>query len=814
LHSLGFAKLKSAMIKSLIKTAFRNLLKNKGFTVINIAGLAMGLATFLLILFYVADELSYDRYNANSDNIYRVNSDIKYGGSTTLFAISPPPLAAALKTSFPEVEQTARIFQSSNIQFKKGNINIPEAKTVYADNSIFNVFTLPMLAGKPKDALTQPHTVVVTERAALKYFNKTDVVGQTLTLAEGNVNYKITAVIKNIPKQSHFDADYFLSIGSLDLKTDTGWGTFSINTYVLLKKNADIKSFEGKLNTMVQQHFGVQNYAKLEKGGNYIRLSLVPLTDIHLKSNRQYELGSNNSITYVYIFSAIALFVLLIACINFMNLSTARSANRAREVGIRKVLGSSRNFLVAQFLTESIVITFFGAILAVLAAWVLLPLFNQLSGKELSVSLQTVAWLVPLLLAIVVIVGVLAGSYPAFYLSAFQPIQVLKGKISTGFKGSLLRNFLVVFQFAVSIFLIIGTLVIYSQLNYIQKKDLGFNRNQVLVVKNAQVLQNAKTFKQEVKQLTNVENATLSSFLPTGIARQPDNVFKDKNTSAKGALFTEIWTVDNDYVNTMGMKFEQGRNFSPQLASDSLGMVINESAARMLGYYRDPIGKILYSPEAVNGKTVIKEYRIIGVVKDFNFRSLRANITPVVMKLADDNGALSIRTNAKNMKPFVEKVQAMWNKLSPNQQFEYSFMDQDFDAAYKSETRTGGLFLSFTLFAIIIACLGLFSLAAYAAEQRTREIGIRKVLGASVAAITNLLSRDFIKLVLISILIATPLAWWTMHKWLEGFAYRQNIQWWVILSAAFGAILIAFVTVSFQSIKAALANPVDSLRSE
>jgi putative ABC transport system permease protein len=510
----------------------------------------------------------------------------------------------------------------------------------------------------------------------------------------------------------------------------------------------------------------------------------------------------------------IAFFVLLIACINFMNLSTARSANRAREVGIRKVLGSTRKHLIAQFLSESIIITLAGAMLAVLAAWALLPLFNQLSGKELSLSLHIIAWLIPILLAIVLIVGVLAGSYPAFYLSAFQPISVLKGKIASGFKGSFFRNFLVVFQFSISIFLIIGTLVIYDQLHYIQEKDLGFNRNQVLIVKNVQVLENPKTFKQVVKQLSGVENTTLSGFLPTGIARQPNYVFKDKAASAKSALYTEIWPVDPDYINTMGMKIAIGRNFSGQLVSDSSGVVINETAARMLGYYNDPINKKIYVPEQINDKMVTREYKVIGVLHDFNFSSLRNNITPVVMMLHNDNGDLSIRTNASDMKALVLTIQNVWDRLSPNQQFEYSFMDQDFDAAYKTENRTGGLFISFTILAIVIACLGLFSLAAYAAEQRSREIGIRKVLGASVKAITAMLSKDFIQLVAISILIAAPLAWWAMSKWLQGFAYRQDIQWWVIASAAFAAILIAFITISFQSIKAALANPVDSLRSE
>ena len=802
------------MIKNYLKTALRSLLKNKGFTIINILGLALGLAICLLIVFYVVDELGYDRFNVKANRIYRVNADIKFGGNTSSYAVTQPPLAAALKSNFPEVEESVRLIQATNIQFKKGEENVPEIKSVYADNSIFNVFTLPMLNGDAQTALKNPNSIVISERAAQKYFGRTDVVGKYLTLVSEKANYKITGVIKNMPEQSHFNFDYFLSRNTRDMQADTNWNSFAFNTYIVLKEGADQKILENKLNSLIQQHFGVQNYAKFKQGGNYIKLDLIPLKDIHLRSNRQYELGSNNSITYVYIFSAIALFVLLIACINFMNLSTARSANRAREVGVRKVLGSSRSSLIAQFISESLIVTLCATVIAVLTAWALLPLFNQMSGKELSISVQTLGWLIPSLLIIVVVVGVLAGFYPAFYLSGFQPIHVLKGKLSVGFKGSNFRNFLVVLQFSISIFLVIGTLVIYNQLNFIQHKDLGFDRNQVLVVKNVQVLENAQTFKQEIKQMPGVESASLSGFLPTGSLRAPNSVFKDKAATAKNALFTEIWPVDEDYLSTMGMSLSKGRYFSSQLKSDSSNVIINETAARMLGYYNDPLNKKIYSPEDQDGKTVVKEYNVIGVLKDFNFKSLRDNITPVVMKLSSDNGALSVRINSKSLKPFVSRIENVWNKLSPNQHFEYSFMDQDFDAAYSFEQRTGKIFLSFTVLALIIACLGLFGLAAYAAEQRNREIGIRKILGADVTALVALLSKDFIRLVIISILIAAPLAWWAMHQWLQGFAYHQNIQWWVIVSAALGSILIAFVTISFQSVKAALANPVESLRSE
>jgi putative ABC transport system permease protein len=800
------------MFKNYIKTAFRNLLKNKGFTFINVLGLTLGLVVCLLIVFYVFDELSFDRYNTNANRIYRVNMDLKYGGNTSSFAVTQPPLAAAIISTFPEVETTTRLIKSEGTRIKKGNENVIEDKVIYADPSVFDVFTLTMLSGNPKNALKEPNTIVITELAAQKYFNTTSAVGRYLHLVSENKDFKVTGVIYNMPAQSHFNFDYFLSMASLPSSKDQAWNNFAFTTYVLFKQPSNHENFAAKLNALFRQRFGAVNYAQLEKSGGYIKMNLIPLTDIHLQSNRQYELGSNGSSTYVYIFGAIALFILLIACINFMNLSTARSASRAREVGVRKVLGSSRGSLIAQFISESLLITLCAAVIAVFAAWALLPLFNHVSGKELAVSAQLLGWLLPLMVLIIIVVGVLAGSYPAFYLSGFRPINVLKGKLSTGFKGSGFRNFLVVLQFSISVFLIIGTLVIYRQLNYIAHRDLGFNRSQVLVIKHVDILDNATILKQEIKRLPGVSNATLSGFIPTGTLRAPDAIFANKTPDAKNALFTEIWPIDEDYLNTMGMKLATGRNFSAQLISDSSNVIINETAARMLGCSNNPLNKKLYRVPGP-GKP-IKEYSVIGVVKDFNFSSLRDNITPVVMLLGKDKGALSVRIDAKNLNQYVSRIENTWNNISPNEHFQYSFMDEDFNAAYHLEQRTGTLVLLFTIFALIIASLGLFGLVAYAAEQRTREIGIRKVLGADVSTVIILLSKDFIKLVFIAIIIATPLAWLAMQKWLQSFAYRESIHWWIFAVTGAGALLIAFITMSFQSIKAALANPVNSLRSE
>jgi putative ABC transport system permease protein len=532
-----------------------------------------------------------------------------------------------------------------------------------------------------------------------------------------------------------------------------------------------------------------------------------------LYSNIRDEFEANGSVQMVYIFSAIAVLILLIACVNFMNLSTARSANRAKEVGVRKVLGSARKNLIAQFLIESIMVTLVGAIIAVFAAWAMLGLFNNLSGKELTITPHILFWLLPSLLLFIIIIGCLAGSYPALYLSGFQPIQVLKGKLAAGFKGSMLRNALVVGQFVISIGLIIGTLVIYNQLKYIQNKDVGFDREHVFTVWDTWTLgDKAKAFKQELRQLAGVQSVTMTGYLPTDDVNNNSALSKDPMFDQKRAILSSIWFVDQDYIPTLGMKMVAGRNFSKQMSTDSTAIIVNESAAKLLAF-PNPLNRLLYLPQD-NMAKVMKPYHIVGVVKDFNFKSLRENVTPVILFNDNNTGAVSIRMKSADLKALVDQVKAKWTKFAPNQAFNYSFMDGDFDKLYRTEQRTGQIAISFTSLAIIIACLGLFGLAAYAAEQRTKEIGIRKVLGANVSNIVGMLSKDFIKLVLFAILVAVPLAWYFMHQWLQGFAYHQNVQWWIAVAAGLGAFLIAFITISFQSIKAALTNPVKSLRSE
>ncbi|AMR34613.1 cell division protein FtsX [Mucilaginibacter sp. PAMC 26640] len=808
------------MFRTYIKTAFRSLLKNKGFTAINVLGLALGLGTCLLIIFYVADELSYDRYNIKSERIFRVNAELKLGENKKDYAVVMPPLAKTLVSEYPYVEDAVRLKNAYTVHIKKGSVNMVENRGAFADASLFNVFTLQMINGDTKTALVEPNSVVLTEHIAKKYFDKTDVVGKVMILNDDQ-NLKITGVIKDVPKNSHFNFDFFISMATYADSRSNAWLRNDYNTYVLLKDAADAKKLAGSLDGFLLKMSGDQmkseigmSYADFEKSGSYFRLNLTPLTDIHLRSSRIGELSANGTAQYIYIFSAIAVFILLVACVNFMNLSTARSSNRAREVGVRKVLGSPRKYLIAQFLSESIMITFFATLIALFAAIALLPVFNQIAGKEIAVNAHTLIWLVPASVLIILLVGSLAGSYPAFFLSAFQPIDVLKGKLSAGFKGGRLRSFLVIFQFGISVFLIIGTLVFNNQLNYIQTTNLGYNRNQLLIIQNPYELNKAaQTFKNELSQLTGVSSATMTGFLPVSNYRSTSIYYKDATLDQKNSIFPQSWQVDADWIPTLGIKMAAGRNFAKEWLSDSSAVIINEAAAKFLGY-KNPLNQTLYN--SLGGKVELAntvKYQVIGVMKDFHFSSLHNKIEPLIIRLGENNGAISLRVSTSNLPALMSQIKTKWAAFSPIQ-MNYSFMDQDFDASYRAEQRIGTIFIIFTTLAIVIACLGLFGLAAYAAEQRTKEIGIRKVLGANVSAIVGMLSKDFVKLVVIAIIIFSPFAWYVMHLWLQDFAYRISIQWWVFAVAAFAAVFIAVVTVSFQSVKAALVNPVKSLKSE
>lgn len=808
------------MFKNYFRVAFRNLWKNKQFSAINILGLAIGLATCLLIMIYVLDELSYDRFNADAERIYRVDGDIRFGGTHYLIATVAAPVGPTLKQDYPEVEEVTRFRNYGGLLVRKGTLNIKEDKAIYADSSLFRVFSLPLIAGNPATALKEPHTVVITEKIARKYFNSTDVVGHSLLMNDA-ASYRVTGVMKEIPGQSHVNFDFFVSLSESEESKRSNWLSNNFNTYILLKKGTDLHKMDARLGEMVNKYALPQvstvlhtSKEELASAGNYIRYGLMPLTDIHLHSNKVFELTPNSSIQYVYIFSAIAMFILLIACVNFMNLSTARSSNRAKEVGIRKVMGSLRGQLITQFLAESMLISLIAMFLALGIAGLLLPYFNTLAGKEMSIGLFANPWLAPVLLGLAIFVGLLAGSYPAFFLSAFRPVLVLKGTIASGFRTGLLRNFLVVFQFSISIFLIVGTMVIYNQLSYIRNKRIGFDRDQVLIIKNTQPLGNqTRSFRQDILTLNGVKGGTATSYLPTSTNRNDEPLFLDPTLGQESAVSMQTWFVDDQYIPVLGMEVVKGRNFSKDFPTDSQGIVINEAAARLIGL-KDPINQKIYELDGNLESKKVNTYTIIGVVKDFNFNSLREQVTPLALFLQEDRGSIAFRVHSNNMQGLIAQVEEKWKSMVPTQPFSYSFMNDDFNALYKSENRMGRIALSFSILAIFIACLGLFGLAAYAAEQRTREIGIRKVLGATVTNIINLLSRDFLKLVMIAILFACPLGWWVMHHWLQDFAYRITISWYVFGLAALLAILIALLTVSFQAIRAALANPVKSLRSQ
>jgi putative ABC transport system permease protein len=810
------------VFKNYLKTAWRNLANSKVYSVLNILGLATGLTCFLLISLYVMDELSYDRFYPNADRIYRINSDIRFGGADLHMPVTSDMMGQLLEKDYPQVEQYTRIYTFAGDKLiRKGNEYIDESEVANVDSTFFDVFKMPVIAGNTTHALDEPNTVVLTESTAKKYFGTTDVIGKTIEVKdEKNPFYKITAVIKDFPENAHFRFDFLFSMKNVDYP----WGQLTSHnfyTYLLLKKGTDYKAFEKNFTTYITKYvlpeakkiMNINSMAEFKKAGNNLEYSLMPITDIHLHSDRQYELSPSGNIQYVYIFSAVALFILLIACINFMNLTTARSANRAKEVGIRKVLGTEKRFLIFQFLTESTMMTFISVAIAVAAVYFVLPLFNNVANKQMTLASLFSPRILPLLIALPVLVGLIAGSYPAFFLSSFKPIEVLKGKLKLGSKSGGLRSVLVVFQFATSIILIIGTIVVYKQLHYIQTKDLGYNKNQVLVIDGTGALKNNVTaFKNEVLNMPGVISGTLSSFLPVTRSSRNDNTWsKEAVMNPTNSLDMQNWRIDYDYIKTMGMKMIMGRNFSKDFPGDSTSVIINETTEKILGY-KDPVGKQIYTTQFGNDSLVA--YTIIGVVRNFNYETLHHQVGPLAFTMANNPYTASFKINTPDVKGLIAQIRKKWNSMASGVPFSYRFLDESFNEMYRAEQRAGTIALVFSVLAIFIACLGLFGLATFIAEQRTKEIGIRKVLGASVQGIASMLSKDFLRLVSIAFIIAVPVAWYAMNVWLRGFAYRISLSWWIFISAGVAAFLIAFVTVSFQAVKAALANPVDSLRTE
>jgi putative ABC transport system permease protein len=811
------------MLRNFFKVAWRNMLRNKVFSTINIIGLATGLTCFILIVLYVQDELSYDKYNEKADRIYRINSFIRLGGSELKLAVSSDPMGAALKNDFPQVEEFVRFYNSNGSKsIKKGDEYINEQAVTHADSTLFRVFTLPALYGDTRTALNDPNTVVITESAARKYFGTADALGKIVETNEnGQTLYKVTAVIKDVPHNSHFNFDFYFSMDNVQY----GFGNYlshNFQTYLLLKEGANYKDLEKNLPKYVEKYvlpqaksvMQIENMDQFRKSGNNLEYTLMPLLKIHLYSDFFPELGTNGDIKYVYIFSAVAIFILLLACINFINLSTARSMNRSREVGIRKVLGTSRSKLVFQFMSESALTVVIAMIMAIVIAWQILPLFNDLSAKTLTPSMLFNTRMLAILIALPFVVSLLAGSYPSLFLSSFNPVTVLKGKLNAGSRRSSLRSGLVIFQFTTSIILIIATITVYRQLDYIRNRKIGFNKEQVLIVQGTGVLGNgAETFKNEIMKLPGVINGTFAGYLPVSASARNDNTFsKDAVLNTSNTFNMQTWRIDEQYIPTLGMEIAAGRNFSKSFGTDSSAVIINETTAAMLGL-KNPIGKRIYTL-VDNVSNIVKSYEIIGVVKNFNYESLRQRIGPLCFVLGDSRWATAFRVKPGNAEALVSQIESKWKSLSTGTPFSYSFLDEAFNNMYRAEQQVGRVAIAFAVLAVIIACLGLFGLATYMAEQRTKEIGVRKVLGASVNNIVMMLSRDFVMLVLIASVIASPVAWWAMYKWLQDFEYRIDVGWWIFIIAASAAVLIALLTISFQAIRAAVANPVKSLRTE
>jgi putative ABC transport system permease protein len=813
------------MFRNYLKIAFRSLRKSKGFTALNIIGLAAGLGVCLLIVLYVTDELSYDRYNVNADRIYRVDEDLYFNNTRYESATTSKFFGPTLVASYPKIQQMVRFRNPGDMLVRKGNDHVLEHHFTFADSTIFKVFTLPMIAGDPNTALNNPHSIVIDESAARRYFNSTDVIGRTLEVDNDNTPLKITGVIRDMPEQSQFHFSFIRPLRESYTFNDPGdndWISNSYYTYILAQPGATRAEVQKDVDAVVnlnispalQEMFHTSG-ADLEKAGNHFRCYIFPLTDVHLHSNKSGELEANSNIQFVYIFSVIAVLILLIACVNFMNLSTARSANRAKEVGIRKVAGSTKGHLILQFLTESILLSLFSLVLALGIAVLLLPMFNQLAGKSLHPDVLFSGRFLPILILLVLVVGCLAGSYPAFYLSSFKPIHVLKGKMAAGFKSSWLRNSLVVFQFFISIGLIVSTLVIYRQLHYIRNKEVGFNRDQVLVIHDTWSLGRVGTtnLRKNLLTLAGVTDATVTPDIPTVDGQYwQQGWFPDASLDARKAILMTTLRVDDHYIPTLGMQMIKGRNFDlAQFPTDSTAILLNEAAVGMLGV-KDPLNLILYNHD---DQFKLLTYHVVGVVKDFNYNSMHDKIHPLLMVFNRYNwSSMAVRFHTNDAFSLVRQVESKFHAAKQGLPFSYTFMDDDFDKLYHAEQQTGQVFITFAVFAILIACLGLFGLVTYAAEQRTKEIGIRKVLGARVSGIVGLLSKDFTILVGIAALIAFPVAWWAMYKWLETFAYRTEISWWIFLVAGAVAFAIALLTVSIQTVRAALANPIKSLRSE
>ncbi|MBI9038129.1 MAG: ABC transporter permease [Bacteroidales bacterium] len=799
------------MFKNYLKTAFRNLFRNKIFSFINIGGLAIGIASCLLIFLYIITEFSYDKFHEKSDRIYRVAINGEISGSFFNVAVSSAAMARPMIRDFPEVVDAVRINDvAQTVYFTYNDKKYFEEGMIYVDSSFFNIFTYDVLNGDLSSALDEPYSLVLTEDVADKYFGKENPIGKIIKLNDRQ-NYKVTAVIANPPQNAHFHFKIVSSFSSL--YKDYGkeayehWGSLSLLTYILLNNGVKAADFEKKL-----PDFFLKYMEDLENMDVKFEAFLQPITSIHLHSNLMAEAEANGSMSYIYTFSAIAIFILLIACINYMNLTTARSIKRSREVGLRKVVGALKKQLIFQFIFESMILSLIGFIIALILVEISLPVFNELTGQEFGLNLLSKWYYILSMIGMILFVGLVSGSYPAFYLSSFHPIKVIKGGLSKSSGKSSLRNTLVIVQFTISIILIICTGVVYSQLQYIKSKKLGFDKENILILplRGERLRNKIDVIKSELLNLSCVEKVTASrSVIGSGIdgtGYHPEGY--DENSP--WIIFTN--SVDEDYVETMGMNLIKGRGFSKEFGTDTSSIIINKTLMKKLGW-EEPLGKKINR----YGDSTEIPLTIIGVIDDFHFNSLHKAVEPSLLcYYPEELRFLNLKLNSGNINTSLETIKAKWNELEKSFPFDYYFLDQDFENFYRADKRMGEIFIYFTIIAIFVACLGLFGLASYSAEQKTKEIGIRKAIGSSVSGIVFMLTKQFVKWILIANIIAWPIAYFYMDKWLGNFAYNIELSdfWWLFVASAVISFAIAVITVSSQALRAATANPVESLKYE
>lgn len=813
------------MIKNNIKVAFRQMSKQKGLAVIKFGGFALGIAACLLIMLFIKDELSYDQHYPGVDRIYRIYADYKIDESIVGGTSFPAPMTNTILDEFPEVEAAARITSFSTLngpgsnQFRRVDQqqNTYEEGFAYADQGIFDIFQLPMLHGDMTTALSVPNTIVITEEKANKYFPNENPIGKSIILND-NIGrpFEITGVLADVPDNSHLQFDFYLSLAGHEFweGEQSKWKHYFYDCYIKLRPKVDVNDFEQKLEYISRNYFAPQELEGgfVESMEDFLagfRLKLQPVNEVYLMSTTDgiHDNYKHGDIRLVWLFGLIAFFVLLLAGINFINLSTAKSINRAKEVGIRKVLGSARGSLIYQFLTESLLYTFFAFVLGGLIAYMLLPFFNQMAAKSIVIPWREV-WFLPSLIIAALIIGILAGLYPAFYLSGFRPSETIKGKLAKGRKRQGLQNRLVVFQFTTTIILIVGTITIHRQINFILDKDPGFDKDQVILLQGVQTLgDKLPTLKEELLQLSEVKSVSISDYIPVEDGKRAHYpMWVEDRKDIDPSVGTQYWTIDHDYLKTMGIKLVAGRDFNEDMPTDEQTAIINQSLAQKLNL-EDPVGvSITYGgPESIT---------IIGVVEDFHFESFKYEIFPLCMILGNSPETISVKISSENVSALLASLINIWDQFSPTQPIRYSFLDDRFAAAYDDIKRMGWIFSSFSLLAIVLACLGLFALVVFMAEQRSKEMSIRKVLGASASNIFQLLTQNFLALIIISLLIATPLAWYLMKRWLEDYHYRVEITADIFAFAGLAVFVIALMTISYQAIRTATVNPAEVMRKE